>query len=120
MNRFYLWKGDNNNGWPGSSGTVIGQRIHKITFNTSEYENMIVNQGSGNNQSNDLTTPSYQDITYKLTGTNISGRKFVHLAFRLFYEGSWHNYNDWIDTEYDKWYSKDYADFQTAKTNLGY
>ena len=117
---FYLWKGDNNNGWPGSSGTVIGQRIHKITFNTSEYENMIINQGSGNNQSNDLSTPSYQDITYKLTGTNISGRKFVHLAFRLFYEGSWYNYNDWIDTEYDTWYSKDYEDFQTAKTNLGY
>lgn len=117
---FYLWKGDNNNGWPGSSGTVIGQRIHKLEFNTADYENMIVDQGSGQNQSENLTTPQYQDITYKLTSTQISGRKFVHLAFRLFYEGSWHNYDNWINSEYNTWYSNDYADFQAAKTNLNY
>lgn len=117
---FYLWKGDNNNGWPGSRGTVIGQRIHKLEFNTADYENMIVDQGSGQNQSENLTTPQYQDITYKLTSTQISGRKFAHLAFRLFYEGSWHNYDNWINSEYNTWYANDYADFQTAKTNLNY
>lgn len=117
---FYLWKGENNNGWPGTAGEVIGRRFHKVIFNTSDYENMVVNQGSGSNQSDDLLTPAYQDITYKLTSTQISGKKYVHAAFRLFYEGSWHKYEDWLDLEYDSWYASDYVDFQTAQTNLGY
>lgn len=117
---FYLWKGNNNNGWPGTSGEVIGKRLHKTTFTNSQYVNMIVNNGNGQNQSGDLTVPTYQDLTYKLTSTKISGKKFQHLAFRLFYFGSWHSYDTWLSSEYATWRSGDYTRFQAAQTALGY
>ena len=81
---------------------------------------MIVNNGNGQNQSGDLTVPTYQDLTYKLTSTKISGKKFQHLAFRLFYFGSWHSYDTWLSSEYATWRSGDYTRFQAAQTALGY
>ena len=117
---FYLWKDSVNNGWPGQSGTVIGQRIHRLAFDTATYENMIVDNGQGRNQSANLLTPEYQDITYMLTSVNISGKKYQHLAYRLFYDGSWYDYDDYNISGYSTWRSNDYEDFVAAQSALHY
>ena len=61
------------------------------------------------NQTADLTLRPYQDLTFK-NGS----------YFRRFYDGSWHDYNTWISTEYTTWYNGDYQDFLAAKNALGY
>ena len=119
---FYFWKGADNNGWPGTAGTVIGKRIHYTTFKRNVWDNMIVNnRGSNKNQSADLVVPVYQDLTYRLTDTCNSSNICGHLASRLFYFGQWHDYDDWLDDDYDTWSENGSgARFKAAQDALGY
>jgi len=134
----YLWKevngtqsGSSNATWPGVqmiNDTVDGQRFHQRIINISTYNRMIINNGSGQNQSENITIPiTYgsnviaQDLTFKISSTKISGKKYHYKAFRCVYSGSWHSYDTWNSTEYNTWItSGDGAKFQAAQTALGY
>ena len=136
----YLWKeenstqvGSSNASWPGiqmTSDTVDGKRFHQRIINLNTYNRLIINQGSGNNQSENITIPiTYgsstiaQDLTFKISTTKLPGesKKYYYKAFRCIYSGSWHTYDTWNSTEYGTWIqSGDGAKFQNAKTSLGY
>lgn len=112
----YLWKDgtDTNNGWP---GVVITTKINSTSWSTiidtKAYDKMIFDKGKGGtgNQSSDLSVPSYQDLTYNLS----SG------PYRFFYFGGWHNYDAWVDSEYNTWNTTgDGAKFRVAQSVLGY
>lgn len=73
----YLWKDKTNNGWPGTSLTDFQTlRSAKYVINKNTYSNMIFSnvKSDGRHQTEDLTVPVYQDLTYKLTEKN-SNRK---------------------------------------------
>ena len=112
----YLWGSNgSNSGWP---GVQLTEKINSVTYlaliDTSLYNMMIFNKGTGGsgNQTADLNVPIYQDLTFNLN----SG------PYRIFYYGSWHNYDNWQSTEYSTWSSAtgDYTKFQDAQTALGY
>ena len=112
----YLWGSNGENGgWP---GVQLTEKINKETYlsiiDTNLYNMMIFNKGTGGsgNQTADLNVPIYQDLTFNLN----SG------PYRIFYYGSWHNYNNWQSTEYNAWSSAtgDYTKFQDAQSGLGY
>ena len=112
----YLWGSNGSNAeWP---GVQLIDKINTETYlsiiDVSLYNMMIFNKGTGGtgNQTADLNVPIYQDLTFNLT----TG------PYRIYYYGTWHNYSDWLSTEYSGWSSTtgDYAKFQDAQTNLGY
>lgn len=112
----YLWGSNGSNDvWP---GVQLTEKINSVTYlsiiDINLYNMMIFNKGTGGsgNQTADLNVPIYQDLTFNLN----SG------PYRIFYYGSWHNYDNWQSTEYVTWSSGagDYAKFQDAQTNLGY
>ena len=108
----YYWNDTDNVGWP---GPTLTDAINDDSFQyiiPSGYNTMIFNNGySGyGNQSGDFPIQSHQDLTYNLA----SG------PFRIFYSGSWHNYQSWLSSEYNTWLSDDYVKFQAAKTELNY
>ena len=111
----YLWNsstGVKNAGWPGEALTdkISGNAYQKIIDRT-EYNMMIFN---ANNQTDDLSVPTHQDLTVKITGVKTQN------VYRLFYKGSWHNYNNWKNSEYSNWLGNDYIKFQQAQTAYGY
>lgn len=144
----YTWNsssGSTNAKWPGvrmQNDLVDGQRTHVQIVNISTYNRMIINQGSGQNQTEDITIPKKftlnsssviaQDLTFKITGTYINSRcpsncsssdqhKFYSKAFRYAYYGSWHDYSTWINTDYTTWNTTgDGAKFRAAQATLGY
>lgn len=112
----YLWGANGSNDvWP---GVQLTEKINSVTYlalvDTDLYNMMIFNKGVGGsgNQTADLNVPIYQDLTFNLN----SG------PYRIFYYGSWHNYDAWQSTEYTNWSSAtgDFTKFQDAQTNLGY
>lgn len=113
----YKWNGDNSNGWPGVQlleSDIVSDKTFKAIIE-STYNKVIFNNGGNNQpsnnrvQSSDLSVPAYQDLTIKNNS-----------FFRRFYDGSWHNYITWINTDYNTWYNSDYANFVAAQTALGY
>ena len=106
----YYWGGGASMSWPGeqlSASDKVSDKTYKVVLPNS-ITGYIVHNNSGN-QTADLTLRPYQDLTFK-NGS----------YFRRFYDGSWHDYNTWISTEYTTWYNGDYQDFLAAKNALGY
>ena len=143
----YLWKdvngtqsGSSNAKWPGvamTGDTVDGKRFHQRTIDLNTYNKLIINQGKGANQTENITIPiTYgsnviaQDLTWKISSTLIpdsvlgeqnNGRKFYSKSFRCIYNGSWHALDTWNSTDYSTWNSTgDGAKFRAAQTALGY
>lgn len=123
----YLWKNGGtaqNAAWPGvkmENDIAIKPRTHVAIINRNIYDRMIFNQGSGNNQTEDLIVPTYQDLTYKMTSTKIKDKKYKSISFRYAYYGSWHEYNTWISSEYTTWNTTgDGKAFRDAQAALGY
>ena len=142
----YLWKEINgvtqyeNNAWPGiqmTGDTVDGQRFHQRIININTYNRLIINQGKGNNQSENITIPKTygsnviaQDLTWKISSTRIpdselpepnKGHHFYSKSFRCIYNGSWHALDTWNSTEYSTWNSTgDGSKFRAAQTALRY
>ena len=133
----YLWKEINgvkqygNNDWPGiqmTGDTVDGQRFHQRIININTYNRLIINQGKGNNQSENITIPKTygsnviaQDLTFKIGSTKIKDQTYNYKIFRCVYNGSWHTFDTWNSTEYSTWNSTgDGAKFRAAQAALGY
>ena len=146
----YTWNhssGVSNSGWPGvqmQNDLVDGQRTHMQKVNISTYDRMIINQGSGQNQTEDITIPKRftfnsnsiiaQDLMFKITGTYIKAscpngsgcsnsdkHKFYSMFTRYVYYGSWHDYSTWNSTDYTTWNTTgDGAKFRAAQAALGY
>lgn len=109
----YLWKGNTNNSWPGEiMNNKISGSGYSATIDINKYNMMIFNKGYGgtNNQSSDLNVPTHQDLTYDLSNG----------PYRFYYLGSWHDYNNWINSEYDNWKKNDYVKFQEAQNYFNY
>ena len=113
----YMW---NSSGykkkWPGeqlpSSNNISDAGYYVILDGT--YPNFIFNKNQSGKQTDDLTIPSYQDLTYSKS----YGAKWS----RIYYHGTWHNYSTWTSSnssEYNTWYNGDYQTFVTTK-NAGY
>ena len=146
----YTWNsssGSTNGTWPGiqmQNDLVDGMRTHVQKVNISTYNRMILNQGSGQNQTEDITIPKRftfnsnsiiaQDLTFKITGTYIKSscpngsdcsssdkHKFYSMFTRYAYYGSWHDYSTWDSTDYTTWNTTgDGAKFRAAQAALGY
>ena len=136
----YAWKNGSspivqNSGWPGVSmngTTVDGERTRAIIINPSTYDRMIINKGSGQNQTEDITLPKNisinsnlviaQDLTFKITSTKISNpRTYQSAFFRYVYYGSWHDYARWLTTDYTIWDTTgDGFKFMVAQSTFGY
>ena len=146
----YTWNsssGSTNGTWPGiqmQNDLVDGMRTHVQKVNISTYNRMILNQGSGQNQTEDITIPKRftfnsnsiiaQDLTFKITGiyikascpngsdcSNSDKHKFYSMFTRYAYYGSWHDYSTWDSTDYTTWNTTgDGAKFRAAQAALGY
>ena len=146
----YTWNsssGSTNGTWPGiqmQNDLVDGMRTHVQKVNISTYNRMILNQGSGQNQTEDITIPKRftfnsnsiiaQDLTFKITGIYIKAscpngsdcsssdkHKFYSMFTRYAYYGSWHDYSTWDSTDYTTWNTTgDGAKFRAAQAALGY
>lgn len=146
----YTWNsssGSTNGTWPGiqmQNDLVDGMRTHVQKVNISTYNRMILNQGSGQNQTEDITIPKRftfnsnsiiaQDLTFKITGIYIKSscpngsdcsssdkHKFYSMFTRYAYYGSWHDYSTWDSTDYTTWNTTgDGAKFRAAQAALGY
>ena len=112
----YLWGANASNAtWPGVQLTeMINDTTYLAIVDTNLYNMMIFNKGLGGtgNQTGDINVPVYQDLTFDLN----SG------PYRIYYYGSWHDYDAWQSSEYSSWASStgDYTKFQDAQTGLGY
>ena len=115
----YLW-GDNyggntNNGWPGiQMMDKFSDHAYKAIIDNSKYNKFIINCGSSSCQSNDLDVPIYQDMTVILNGSHSETIR------RLYYFGSGHDYDQWINIEYAKWKADDYVNFKQAQEYYNY
>ena len=116
----YYWGSASGPSWPGSScGSAISDKGHTYKLDRSVYPNVIFNgtvtsgRSTATWKTDDLKVPLYQDLTCKMNGYKDS------LWERFFYNGSWHSYSNWIDTEYSTWYSGDYQTFNSTR-NLSY
>ena len=112
----YYWKDKKNNGWPGVVMEKVCGGGYSKTIDSSTYNMMIFNKGSGGTvgivQTANLSIPVYQDLTYDMTTTGN--------GYRRFYFGSWHSYESWPSSGYATWKSGDYVKFAAAQSALGY
>ncbi len=104
----YVWKNGGSEllGWPGVTMSEVSNGGFSYTIDKSSvaYDKMIFNNGNSGagNQTDNINVPTCQDMTYKRDGS--SSRKF--------YFGSWHNYNNWLSSEYSAWRNGDYVNLQ--------
>ena len=64
---YYVWKGDNNNGWPGAKATYVklneyGQGIFSCQVDKNVYSSIIFNNGNGS-QSPEISLASLTNNT---------------------------------------------------------
>ena len=125
----YLWKNgvDNsaNSGWPPSvqmqNDIIDGERTHMKAVNLSQYDMMILYQPSGEKQTDDISIPTHQDLTFKMLNSQKSNKNWKYSAFRYIYYGSWHSYDIWNSSEYSNWIqSGDGSKFQAAQSQFNY
>ena len=99
--------------WPGTQMTDrISGNGYQAIINRNNCNMMIFNVNGI--QTEDLQVTAYQDLTYQIISWK--NQKIT----RFYYLGSWHNYEDWLDSEYDVWKQGDYISFQQAKEKFGY
>ena len=125
----YLWKNGVNNsansGWPPSvqmtNDIIDGVRTHMKVVTRSQYDMMILYQPTGSKQTDDISIPTHQDLTFKMLDNKQENNKWKYACFRYIYYGSWHSYDTWNSTEYNSWISTgDGAKFAAAQTAFGY
>lgn len=117
---YYAW---NNNtqvakvAWPGEKLTEsIGATGYKFIFDKSEFDRMIINRGSGAEQSHDLTIPTIHDLTF--SSSAYDSDHYYFYVTRWFYGGSWHSIDNWESSEYSTWSKTDYITFQGTNNEV--
>ena len=117
---YYIWNGRSYNAqnpWPGTKITdKVGETGLKFTFDKSEYDKMIINRGANAEQTQDLSVPAINDITF--SSSNVNNNRYYFYAVRWFYGGSWYPIYDWEDSQYYLWKVGDYIAFQNTEATL--
>ena len=118
---YYIW--NNSTGakpiggdWP---GTPFSKTINNSTsffyaiINKSQFDKIIMNRGSNTDQTQTFDVPNVQDLTL-----SYSWDYHYYYFVRVFYSGSWHNFNNWISTDYSTWRNSDYTTFANTETDI--
>lgn len=97
--------------WPGTLfvNRVSGDSPLYAVVNKSNYDKMIINRGLNTSQTQTFNVIDEQDLTI-----SYSYNYNYYFVTRCYYDGSWHNYNSWISSEYDTWHSGDYTVFSNT------
>ena len=72
-----------------------------------------MNRGSNTDQTQTFDVPNVQDLTL-----SYSWDYHYYYFVRVFYSGSWHNFNNWISTDYSTWRNSDYTTFANTETDI--
>lgn len=103
--QIYLWKKDAN----GETEVDIFTLNNKISAYSYEYiidldKYNMFRLVLGAYRTDDIMVPGVQDLTY-----NIGWKR--HTVRRFYYDGSWYDYDDWYNYEYNLWMNDDYIKF---------